>query len=256
MPEETVEQEEVKETDTEVSEETETPAESSTEEKPADETVSEDANEELVEAKEDEVLLSQVEGLKAEKTKLLEEIVGLRGQRRSIKEEQIKKVEEKIDELKDVNPEDIAVIEKIMQQRGYLTEAQLNQKLYSQAQQEELDKFLDKYPEFKAENDPGDKKWDALKFALADYAMPVNNIPLADYRQKAQRIFEKARRDIAPSGGLINSEPKKQQARTAAIGGGGSIKSPSVQPRITTEQVEHFRRGGWSEQEIAELQNE
>ena len=255
MPEEKVETEEVKETEIKISEEEkETPEESSTEEKPAEEEQSsegEDANEELAKAQE---LKSQIEGLQVEKTKLLEDIVGLRGERRTIKQEEINKVEAKIDELKDINPDDVAVIEKIVKQKGFMTETQFNERLYSQTQQEELDGFLEKYPEFKPENDPTDKNWKALKNALADYSIS-RDVPLPDFRQKVKRVFEKARRDITPISGQDTSEAKKQQLRTAAIGGKGGVKSPSTSTRFSADQLEHYRRGGFTEAEIAEMQN-
>jgi len=251
--------EEVKQAgDQETPEEKETPTEPSTEKKPADEeTVSEEkitSDEETEEplgediGGEKEELLKSIEGLKAAREKLLEDIKYLRGERRELKQKQIDKINEEIDELKDLHPDDVKVIERVLKAKGYVPKQEIEKELYNQIKQQQLDRFLDKYPEFKPENDPDDKNWTALQEELKYYRMPEDP-------NKIMTILERAYRAISP---LISSNDrstlaKKQQIKTAGVGAGGGQRSSSkktLSPRYRQE----LERGGWSKEEIKEIE--
>src|SRR3990167_8169231 len=106
-------QEEVKETiSDDVVEETETPAElpaesEESEQKPVQSELDVDTGN----------LTKQVHGLQDEREKLRHEIETLRGTRRELRQQEISKVDQKIiqvsDELQDLHPEDISLIEKV-----------------------------------------------------------------------------------------------------------------------------------------------
>ena len=114
--------EEVKEAAAEevVEKEKETPSELPAEEKPAGEEPGVDTGE----------LLSQVQGLQEKREKLLKEIQELRGSRREIKHEELSKVETKLDELKDLHPEDISVVDRILRSKGYITKEETQRMYY------------------------------------------------------------------------------------------------------------------------------
>src|SRR5581483_10145847 len=113
-----------------------------------------------------------LKGLQEERVKLIKEIAELRGQKREIKKQELATVDHQIDELKDLNPDDIKVIDRVMRAKGYMTKEEKNQMSYKAVEQDELGKFLNKYPEYKPENDPGDVKWTQLQNELGLYKLP------------------------------------------------------------------------------------
>ena len=188
----------------------------------------------------------QIQGLLEEKKKLLNEIANLRGQRREIKQSQIDRVEQQIDELKDVHPEDVSLIDKVLRSKGYITKEESQKMFYKAVQDEELTKFLTKYPEYKPENDPNDLNWSSLQSELKFYRMP-------DDPHLVQQVLERAHRNIAKISSGRDINIKKQQLKTAGVGGGGVQRSSSgniLDPhkRLMLEQ------GGWSEEEIKKIE--
>lgn len=235
------EEEEVKETEgEESSEEKETPEEPSTSEETTEEELGSDATE-------TEEVSRQVQGLKEEKEKLLEEIISLRGERRSLKEIELKKVEEKLDELKDVHPQDVQVIERILKARGYLSKEEAQKMYYNQIKQQELTSFLNKYPEFKPENDPNDKNWTTLQKEMSYYRLPEDPHLIGG-------LLEKARKSIQIPV-VVKKELllKKQQLKVAGVGSGGAFM-PSTEKSLTANQKAELSRGGFTEEEIAQME--
>jgi len=172
------------------------------------------------------VLKSQLSALEAQKKAILDEIVELRGQRRTLKEAELGKVEAKIEkvqeEIPDVNPDDVRVIEKIARARGFISKDDVNKMFYEKVKQEVIDDFLNKYPEFKPENDPNDAKWNALQKEVSWYKMPENPRMIAT-------LLDRARKVIVPTGEQ-NTTTVKKQLSTASIGSQGVQRSSQVNP--------------------------
>lgn len=244
-------QEEVKQ------EEKETPSEPSIEEKPAEETsdgseaektpeeeTSEDTGEEPEESEE----LKAVQGLQEEKEKLLTDIRDLRGQRRDLRSEETKEVTAQAkDELKDLHPDDVKTIDRIIQARGYVSKDELNKKFYETVKQEELNKFLDKYPEFKPENDPEDKNWTAFQEELKYYRMPENP-------HQVSKVLEKARKSISvPSSDRSIAQASQKRMETAGVGAKGGASKASPLQSFDPQDVDAMSRGGFSIEEIKEI---
>jgi len=262
-----VNQEGVKEAETEsieevLEEEKETPPESPTGEKPLGEESEEETSEEEVseeETSEEEPeedtsqdLTSQIEGLQREREKLLREIQELRRERRELKQQpQVEQpiTQQEIDELKDLHPEDVALIERILRAKGYVRKDELEQELYKTIEQEEINKFLEKYPEFKPENDPDDRNWNALQEELKWYRKPENPRDIG-------KLLEKARASISVLTGersSVSATKKRLEIASKGSGGGTTQRSSSARS-FTPEEREAYRRGGWSDEEIAELE--
>jgi len=193
-------------------------------------------------------LEKQIQNLQGERVKLIKEIQDLRGQKREIKSEEILKIEQKIDELKDVHPEDVSFIERILKSKGYVTEAQAHKMFYESVKNQELNKFLDKFPEYKPENDPNDLNWNALQKELRYYRMP-------DDPHQVREILERAHRGII-SPKVSNDQSittKKRQIEVAGVGVGGTQRSSS-QRSLDSRRKEELLRGGWSEEDIKEIE--
>jgi len=259
-----VNQEGVKEAKTEsieevLEEEKETLSESPTGEKPLGEESKEEAPESEGETSEEEPeedtsqnITSQIEGLQHEREKLLREIQELRRERRELKQSTETSgavTQQEVDELKDLHPEDVALIERILKAKGYVKKDELEQELYETIEQEEINKFLEKYPEFKPENDPDDKNWNALQEELRWYRKPSNPRDIG-------KLLEKARASISVlTGGRSNASATKKRLEIASKGSGGGVAQRSSSARsFTPEEREAYRRGGWSDEEIAELE--
>ena len=244
--------EEVKETPAEEAavEEKETPTEPPAEDKPAEETPKEEIP---VETSDDDTkeLKQQVQGLEGEKEKLLKEIQALRGSRRELKKEELavvdKKIQQASDELKDLHPEDVSLIDRVLRAKGYITKGEASQMAYNAIKTEEVDKFLEKFPEYKPDNDPNDVNWNALQRQIGTwYRMPEDPRLIGELLAKAHRDIAKA-----PSGRDI--EIKKQQVRAAGSGSFG-VQRSSAGKSLTPEQRQTYRDGGWSEEEIKQIE--
>lgn len=238
--------EEVKETTEEVVLEKETPAEPpaesvETEEKPA-------LPEESVDTGN---LTKQISGLQEEREKLLHEIQTLRGSRRELKQQEVARVDQKIqvasDELKDLAPEDVNLIDRVLRSKGYITKADSSQMFYDAVKNEEITKFLNQFPEYKAENDTHDLNWSALERQIKTwYRMP-------DDPHSVGELLLKAHRDIAKAPSDRGLEVKKQQVKVASSGSSGAQRSSSTRS-LTPDQKQIYRSGGWSEEEIKKIE--
>lgn len=226
----------------EVEEEKETPAEPPAEQQPAGHTSQDTGEDEREQA---------IQALKEERVKLLRDIADLRGQRREIKQEQIDKVTQQIDELKDIAPEDVAVIEKVLRSKGYVRQDEVKTMYYESIKTEELNRFLESHPEYKPENDPSDLNWSSLQKELGFYKMPDNPRLVGEVLLRAHR---------ARTGSLLPSDRniaiKKEQLKTASVGGGGVQRSSSKSGKtLTPDQRRVYEDGGWSEEEIRAIEN-
>ncbi len=230
-----------KETPSELPAEEEKPAEVEAEPQPSDDTKEIDAKEQFEKT---------VKGLRQELVNKHKEIAELRGQKREIVKQEELIIQQKVDDLKDLNSQDIELIERIMRAKGMMTKDEFQRSTYDQAKNEELNKFLDKYPEYKPENDPGDLNWNTLEKEIGLYKMP------SDPRQ-IQTILERSHKQIARIPSDRNLSVQKRQMRTAGVGGGGNIQRSSAQKssnQFTASQRAHFEKGGWSEAEISEME--
>lgn len=224
--------------------EKETPAESPAVEKPVEEVKVET----LETPKQDaDALEKQLTGLQQEKAKLLEELQHLRGTRREIKQDQIVKVQKEMDDLKDVNPEDANLIERVLRSKGYVNKQEAHQMYYDSVKQQVIAEFLEKFPEYKPENDTQDINWNALNRELADYRMPDNPHDI-------HRVLEKAHKVISRSVGDPGLPEKKRAVETASAGAGGVQRSSSGKS-LDFNKRRALEDGGWSEEEIKRIES-
>lgn len=190
-------------------------------------------------------LEKQVTALATEREKLLNEIKSLRGQKREIKQDQINTVSQQIDDLKDVNPDDVSVIEKVLRSKGYVRQDEVQKMYYESAKNDSLEKFLDKYPEYKPENDPNDINWSALQRELGYYRMP-------DDPKKVIDVLERAHKTLVPAKPDTTVQARRQQVAVAGHGSGGVQRSAPIQTGrgLSEAQKTELLRGGWTQEEI------
>lgn len=192
-------------------------------------------------------LSKQLQGLQEERAKLLREIQELRGQRRELKKDELQKVENKIDIIEDVNPADVALIDKVIRAKGYLTREESQKMFYDSVKNEEINKFLEKHPEYKPENDPNDINWNSLQREFSIFRAPEDPRLIGDRLERAHKSL--SRYVTEP-----NLEVKKQQVKTASLGSG---TTPKASPKKTLDPTKRLllEQGGWTEAEIREIEN-
>ncbi len=211
-------------------------------EKPTSGNVSEDTTEPS-----NQVLETQINGLQEERVKLLKEISDLRGQRREIKQEQLGRVEQQIDDLKDIHPEDAQLIERVLRSKGYISKTEAEGMFYESVKQEKLEAFLTKYPEYKPENDPNDANWSALQKEIGFYKMPSDPHQIPE-------VLERAHRNVIRVPSDLTVPAKQRQVAVASVGAGGVQRSSSSNKQFTSEQRQAFKQGGWSDEEISSME--
>lgn len=237
MPEFTTDEgkpEEVKEV-----QEKETPSDPPTEEKPVS---VEPEKQDIAPTKDD---LRAALGLQGEIARLRAEIVELRGTKRELKKEELFIAEKHLDDLADVNPDDAKLIDRVLRSKGYVTKDEASKMYYKTAQDEELAKFLEKYPEYKPQNDPSDANWSSLQAELALYKMPENP-------HKIREILERAHKSIS-KGSIDTDIPVKKKALEVASVGAGGITKSSSKKSLDPAMRRRLEDGGWSKEEIEEL---
>lgn len=132
------------------------------------------------------------------------------------------------DELKELYTDDeLKKVEKLFdvigKKKGYVKSSEI----YAQSGNEVLEDFIEKYPEYKPENDTEDVRWNTFK-----------NILVRDYNRTGKstkelnRIFEKVNRDVldefgeSPKKAISQGERKaqKQKIRSVSHSGGTKVK--------------------------------
>ncbi len=231
--------EEVKEAPVETeAEEKETPSELPAEEKPAGEIPPEKAPVEDV---------KQVQGILSEREKLLKEIQELRAERRVLRKAETQEViTEMKDKLEDLDPTDVQNIDRVFKAKGYITKDEFTKTIYEDAKTKSLNEFLDKYPEYKPENDPNDVNWNAFQRELNDLKMPSDPTRIRAVLEKAHKLV------VGFTGPTPNTASKR--IAIAQKGGGGSQRS-SVGKSLSPAYKRALEDGGWSEAEIRELED-
>lgn len=230
-----------------------TPSEASTEE-PSGETQPkvEEIQPEEMSTEDTGELAKQTQGLQEEKNKLLEEIMTLRGERRNLRETAVQQITQKSEDLlKDLNPQDVEIFEKLAKATGYVSQQELNQKFYNEIKQEELGKFLEKYPEYKPANDPGDRKWNQFKQEFELYRTPGNPREIGTLLDKVHKSL------TIPSGDRGADIAKQKSMETASIGSkgkGGAQRSNSLES-FSSNKVYSLRSGGYTDEEILKILN-
>lgn len=122
-------------------------------------------------------------GSKSEALKIRQENEALRAQIENLKTQQ---------ESPQVSNEDLQYVDQILSKAGYVKKDDLKKFEIAQYQKERdsvLMDFMEKYPEYKPENDKGDIKWTALINEVAQYKEPDNPKDWFSLLKKAHKII-------------------------------------------------------------------
>lgn len=224
---------------------------------PKEETPPEEASTSNGEETELEKEAKALEAIRLQKAELLKDVTDLRTERREIrapggvKAQPIIVDAPKDDELADVDPAAVAMIERVIKAKGYVQKGDLDSRDTTRSVKSEQDTWLDKHPEYKPENDPDDEKWKQLSSVVKMFALPSNP-------KDVQRILDMAHREL---GGTAAVLPVKSAASAAAqtqktkvsgtSGGGGAAKAATS----SNGKVDLSMLKGFTAEELADLQS-
>ena len=232
-----------------VEKETGTPSEP-----PAEEKLEEEAQKVEPQPVDTGTLEHELEALKREKSDLIKQVIDLRGQRRELVDQgkSTVVVDQKVEDLKDIHPDDAALIEKYVRAKGYVTKDEMHKVYYDNVKNEVLNAFLEKFPEYKPENDPHDLKWSTLSKEMGLYRMPENPHQISELLQRAHSSVSGSATGGRRS--LASTEVQRRQVQTAGVGSGGTQRPSSRGGTLEPSRRAMLERGGWSEEEIKKIE--
>uniref|UniRef100_A0A6H1ZI06 Uncharacterized protein n=1 Tax=viral metagenome TaxID=1070528 RepID=A0A6H1ZI06_9ZZZZ len=223
----------------------------------------------VVEAEKPKVIDETEESLQARKASILEEIKNLRGERRQLKgtpfdkkiqspDEEALFIQPKEDPLDNVNPDDRAVIEKVIEARlksgGYVRKDELQTMSLREKVQQNTDAWLSKNEEFSKDNDPDDEKWNKINSYVSKmFAPPSNPDVVSEMLDIArERLFGKKTNPL-PQKSIKSVAAKKEKIAAGAksSSGGGVSQKQSSGGKISADQLEYLH--GFSDEEKNEL---
>ena len=226
----------------------ETPSEAATENEPSSELkepekATDDTSTQTTE------LQNEIAGLRDARKELIDELKELRGERREWKQRELDRVETKIekktDDLKDLHPDDVTLIDRVLRAKGYVSQPEVNQMLFDARKEDVVSKFLREFPEYKPENDPDEKKWSLLKKEVSLYRSPESV-------EQYEKLLRRAHREVSgtsASGQIV--AVKKHQVQIAGAGS-GQARRPSSPNKLSRLAETHMQ--GYSQEEIVEMQ--
>lgn len=186
-------------------------------------------------------------GLRDEIVDLRTKLAQANGNDRKLIKQDIIVAQDKIDELADVNPADVTLIEKVLKSKGYMTKQEAQLMTKSTVQTQTLNNFLNKYPEYKPENDPNDINWKILQKELSYYRDQEDPSKIAE-------ILERAHKAIHPQAVSDRQLPQRKRAIEIASAGSGGVQRSSSQKTLDPKARQQYEAGGWSEEEINEIE--
>lgn len=151
-------------------------------------------------------------------------------------------------------PEEMQVLEQALQRLGVPTRADLSKS----AQETQKEEFLAAHPEYLPENDPGDRNWSRLMAAFNEYNWQAHPTRTYEFLARAHESVDNG--PLSPTRGERVQKAIQRRAASAGlatVGGGASAPSAPAKAQargFTDAQREAYRRGGWSDAEIAELE--
>lgn len=176
---------------------------------------------------------------------------------------------EQQDDLADIDPETIKVLERFTKARGLVPKSEITRMTYEQAHKSAEKSFYESHPEYLPEHDDSDTLYDALKEELKNFAAPTDASMIPKLFERAHKLvqmrfpdkFKKATTVDKKKTDAASSRVQARQIGGGASGGGSGGKSQSSgsgnqgAKQFDEQQIAALRSGGWSDEDIKELQS-
>lgn len=168
------------------------------------------------------------------------------------------------DDLSDIDPETIKVLDRFVKAKGFVHKSELGKMTYTQAHKASEESFYQSHPEYLPENDADDALYNALKEELSYFAAPKDPKKIPELFEKAHKhVVEKHPEKFKTRGSddkSVTKEVKKSSALIKKSSLGGNAGGSGVQKRDSGEkksfsdkQLQALRAGGWTEEDIKGL---
>lgn len=173
--------------------------------------------------------------------------------------------EEETDDLKDVDPDTLKLLERFTKAKGLVPKSELGRISYQTAHKTAENKFYETHPEYTPENDADDSLYKALKEELSYFATPKKPELISALFEKAhEQVVKKypgkfkttvAKKDTTVEDGAASARIKKQQlgGGSGGSGGGSDKKDTAPKTKFSDIQIRTLEDGGWTEEEIKAL---
>mgnify|MGYP001577111032 CR=1 FL=1 len=165
--------------------------------------------------------------------------------------------EEGLPDLSDVAPETLDVLERYVKAKGFVSKEEIQRRdrqqlesEYEKAKKIQINAFLDKHPEYKPENDPGDEKWSVVLSELNRwYKLPDNPNEIGDMLERIHGTVSPTKSFDAKKAAKILAQKKVNNLGRSASG--GAAASAKKKSSNTVQAAKLFK--GYSESELEEL---
>ena len=171
------------------------------------------------------------------------------------------------DDLADIDPDTIKVLERFTKARGLVPKAELVQITYQGKHKDAEKAFYATHKEYLPENDADDILYKALKQELSLYATPKDADLIPRLFEKAHDVVAKQypgkfkiavttdKNKIVASAARLKSRSLGGGSTGSGSGGSSASKQQEGGRQFDANQLNALRSGGWSEEEIKELVN-
>lgn len=175
------------------------------------------------------------------------------------------KEEENTDDLSDIDPETLKVLDRFTKAKGLVPKSELQKMNYQEQHKNAQDLFYASHPEYLPENDTDDILYKAIKNELAQFAAPKDPKSIPSLFAKAHRLvmdqFPDKFKNIAKKTDSDSDKNKSVRLKTAGLGGKSSSgggdssgkSSAATKKSFAPEQIRALEDGGWTPEEIKKL---
>lgn len=192
-----------------------------------------------------------VNGLLTEKDKILADIVELRKERRSLKEAPPEPLLiDKEEDLSDIAPSDVALIEKVLKSKGYVQKGEIQATSYKEKINSLKDQWLERHPEYKPENDPEDKRWNALNSEMNFFKPPTKPEDILKLLDRADAVVSPKKSIPTKSSAAVTASQEKIKVSSKGTAGGASTKTSK--PESSLKGLKGHMKG-FTDEEIDEI---
>lgn len=221
-------------------------------------------------AREESKLDTELEALQKEIEERRASVVQKRTQRRELRKQKGQPLpaseegaEEQGDDLSDLEPTDVKNIERVLKSRGYARKDEVVLENLKTAQGEVEQAFYKANPQYTPERDTNDTLYNALQDELALFAPPKTRGQMERILQRAHeavksRFPDKFKGSSKPQSNAAGDAANRARMNLAGAGAGNAGASAGGRKSggkgtLSEADKATYRSGGWTEEEIAEL---
>lgn len=162
------------------------------------------------------------------------------------------------DLLTDVNPADIAIIEKVLQAKGYVKKDDLLKESYETTKKKQVSAFIEKHPEYHPNNDSDDANWNTLKTEFDLFKLPQDPAQIEALLERAHKNVSgvvtptngSAKLDIQKAQKILAQRKVNKVGQSTSSGASGAGKARQATP----DKLKRFLKG-FSDEELQEFVN-